>query len=113
MAEDCRLNKGDILNNKQRKIIFIAIGILILMLIFPPWQYKVETSSLTKNAIGPYRLIFIGPPDVPTTSREGSRAYFKEHYRPNWTAEVDWSRLILSCVVIVLIASGFVLYFKK
>ena len=107
------MNKGDVLNNKQRKIIFIAIGILSLMLIFPPWQYRIEISSINKNEIGPYRLIFLGPPDVPITSESRYGTKFKQLDRSLWKVEVDWSRLILSGAVIVLITSGLVLYFKE
>ena len=100
------------MNNKQRKTIFVAIGIMILMLIFPPWQYTIETSSLNKNAMGSYRLIFLGPPDIPVTSKSRYGSKFKKYDISLWKVEVDWTRLILSSAVVILIASGFILYFK-
>lgn len=99
--------------NKQQLItIYVAIGILSFMLIFPPWQYQLDTSKIRKTAAGPYRLVIMGPPEIPTTSKTKYYSSFNGYRRSYWEAEIDWVRLILPCAVCFLIASGFVMYYK-
>ena len=100
------------MNKKQLITIFIAIGILSAMLIFPPWQYRLHIGRGVKSVPGPYRFIFMGAPEVPITSKSDGDTYFNHYSQRFWQAEIDWVRLILPSIVVVLIASGLVLYYK-
>lgn len=72
---------------KQLLVIWVAIGITGLMLLFPPWVSRIET---------------------PLISSEGYHAIFN----PPFYATIDWSRLLPPIVVVVIIAAGLIFTFK-
>lgn len=85
-----------ILQGYPRKILSVALAIVILMGFFPPWVSVFKTSKLySKQPLG-YSLIFAppSPPDV-------SRAY---------GVGIDYPRLFLQWIIILLIAGLGVLF---
>ena len=102
------------MNRRQLKVMWVAIGIVGLMCLFPPWVFRVGVQSqlagLNLSAPGPYRLIFLGPPDIPTDPQNSER--FKNADRNIWNAEVDWARLLLPIMVTAIISSGLIITFR-
>jgi hypothetical protein len=82
--------KGVRLNHKQIIVFWVAIVVIVLMLIFPPWRFHMHLSGVDRYDMGSYCLIFDGPV-VPSNL---------------WRAEIDWARLLLPIFVVVLVASG-------
>jgi len=99
------------MNRKQLIVMWVAIGIIVLAFLFPPWRFHYEERYPLANYLplvertipGPYRLVFLGPPDQPwySTPKEGITAL--------WRAELDWTRLLLPFPVIIGLALGFIL----
>jgi hypothetical protein len=99
------------MNRKQLLVMWVAIGIVGLMCLFPPWVFRVGIQSqlqgLHLSAPGPYRLVFSGPPDIPIDGQDAGR--FKGVVRSVWNAEVDWARLFLPIVVTAIISIGLII----
>ena len=98
------------MNNKQLRTIYIAIAILSVMLIFPPWQFRIEHPNSHKLVAGPYHFIFFGAPSVPVTSKTEYGERFNDSPQRMWKTEIDWIRLVFPCAVVIIIASSLVLY---
>lgn len=101
------------MSRRQLKVMWVAIGIVGLMCLFPPWAFRVgvqsQLQSLNLSAPGPYRLVFLGPPGIPTDSKNGES--FKGVHRRLWMAEVDWARLLLPILVTAIISIGLIITF--
>lgn len=102
------------MNRKQLKVMWVAIGIIGLMCLFPPWRFRLGVQSqlagLHLTAPGPYRIILLGPPDIPTDPQYSER--FRNADRNIWNAEVDWARLLLLISVTTIISIGLIITFR-
>ncbi len=87
---------GSTMNTRQLKTFWISIGIIAVMLLFPPWQFYLKTTPVDLTRAGPYHFIFLGAP---------------KWYA--WTPEVDWVRLILPIVIVVIVAAGLMVTFRS
>jgi hypothetical protein len=93
------------MNQKQRKIILIGIGLIIISVIFPPWK---ETMIVQGNKVELestfYRFILTPPREV-YKSQDGQVVGLKE-------GRIDATRLILQWIFIALVIGGIILYLK-
>jgi len=79
----------------QRKIISIALIILILIGVFPPWKQFFKTAKYQHEKPLGYGFIFYPP--SPSDSA--------------YSVSIDFSRLFLQWVVVILVA-GFFIFIK-
>lgn len=102
------------MSRRQLKVMWVAIGIVGLMCLFPPWMFRVgiqsQLQSLHLSAPGPYRLVLLGPPEIPTDSQKGES--LRGVHRRLWNAEVDWARLLLPMLVTAIISMGLIITFR-
>lgn len=77
------------MNHKQRVSIWLAIGAIVVLILFPPWHRKYRgTDEYSNNG---YKLIFSLKDD---------------------STSIDYSRLILPIGAIAIIALGLIVTFK-
>jgi len=99
------------MNRKQLLIIWVAIAVIGIMFLCPPWQYHLNLgSSIEIYVEGPYRFVFLGRPDVPVDSDQDS---FHEYPRGDWSTELDWGRLILPVAAVIVVLVGLIITFYK
>ena len=80
------------MSNREIKIIWCAVAVIIVMILFPPWKYTYNRPHQFKaEKPGPYAFL-LDPPD--------SRSRL-------WSVKVDFVRLGLQIAIIVLILSVF------
>ncbi len=82
----------------QRKIISIALIIIILVGVFPPWKQSIRTPQLQLEKPLGYGFIF-HPPRL-------SDDYYA------YSVSIDFSRLFLQWVVVILVAGLFIFIIK-
>ena len=103
------------MNRKQLRVMWLAIGIVGLMCLFPPWRFRVSLQSqgqaLNISAPGTYRLVFLGPPDIPTDSK--TTASLKGVAQRFWIAEIDWARLSLPIFVTIIVSVGLIISLRN
>jgi hypothetical protein len=75
------------MNEKQQKILRIGLIIILLMGIFPPWTYTLNTDKVNSESPAGYALIF-SPPE---TQYKASAAF---------GIKIDITRLIIQWVVV-------------
>ena len=78
-------NDGESMNRKQLIVIWVAIGIIGVMVLFPPWYEQ----------IGKYRI---------------SAGY--EFIGSRYTTRLDWGRLLLPIAGVAIVAIGLFLSFR-
>ena len=105
------------MNNEQRKTFFITITILAVMVLIPPWEFTYSRGKINLTKNGPYRLVITGRPEVPLTSTStselfGDKKLFEGYSRRLWNAEIDLERLLLQIGAVMLIGTGFFVYYK-
>ena len=110
------------MNPKQLKTLWVSIGIIVVMLAFPPWQYRYRFEKVERRLAGPYRFVVLGVAEVPVTSIEEvyegeevkyEREYFRELPWFRWTAEVDWVRLVLPILIVAIVSAGLMATFRS
>ena len=84
------------MNHKQKIVIWIAISIITIMGLFPPWVKTISNVSEEKPA--GYSLIF-APRDV-----------YKMGSGPG--IHLDVARLLVQWAMVILVAGGIILVFK-
>jgi len=115
------------MNKKQLVVMWLAIGLICLMCLFPPWRYHHfdgETGIDTYIA-GPYRLLFLGPPGIPfiekdnpgwsyDNQREVYTNYdFKGYPHREWRVELDKHRIIIPGIVLIVLSVGLLVSFYR
>ena len=101
------------MNQKQLRVLWAGVVIIVLMALFPPWKYviPIEGRSGIEKA-GPYRSVF-SPPEVPVTSDSGSgEELFDGHYRSAFIVQIDWDRLALPVGAVGLLTFALTLTFR-
>ena len=101
------------MNQKQLRVLWAGVVIIVLMALFPPWKYVfyIQGSSGIEKA-GPYRLVF-SPPEIPITSLGyDGRERFDGHPRDRWIVLIDWERLVLPVGAVGLLTFALSLSFR-
>src|SRR5260370_2203243 len=81
------------MNSRQKKVLLVGAALVVLMFLFPPWDYFNSDSSMHK--LDGYHLLFAPP------SRENIKAIFapdKVRYPESVRIEVDRVRLSVQCL---------------
>jgi len=78
------------MNKRQVLILYCALGVLVLMLLVPPWEHVTNPNNLTKP--GPYRPL-VDPPGGPYP-------------------RVDLTRLGLQVAAVIIVTGGLLSGFK-
>lgn len=73
----------------QKKILIIGVGLVVLMLLVPPWREGHGNSTTPAG----YSLIFMPP---------GHGDYRNVYFNPH----IDWSRLLLPILAVVIATAG-------
>lgn len=97
------------MNRKQLIVLWAAIIVIAIMIIFPPWRFHARLNEVDKYERGPYYLIFTGP-EVTTYL---SNTSYKGWGISIWKAEIDWVRLLLPIFVVALVASGLLVTLRE
>ena len=89
------------MNKKQKITMWSAIGVLVLMLLVPPWKYVYDVPyKIHREVPADYRWILEPPP-------EPFRRYIAgKGYEPGATVKIDVLRLVLPMCAIALVAAG-------
>ena len=113
------------MNRKQLWVMWVCIGIAVIMFLFPPWKYTFyyfipgsETlRSIPVSASGPYRLIFLGPPNYvnfPYPKPAAAITLSKANWVvKDWNCELDWLRLLIPVALVIVVATGLIITFSK
>ena len=94
------------MNRNQKRSWFVAVSLLAIMVLFPPWVYFTEEYSM--NCAAGYHLIF-SPPVVtgdvfPRIIDNRDRLI---------VVRIDYAKLILQFMVVLLLTTGLVLLQKE
>lgn len=103
------------MNKKQKIVLWSCIFALVVVLIFPPWNFVYRTPPRgPKYSDAGYSFIFV-PPPVPVTSRssDGREEYYLGEYPTGWNAEINYSRLVIPIVIVLLIGAGLMVSFRS
>jgi len=84
-------------NNKRLVIMWVAIGIIVLMCLFPPWIYHRAAYNQLFEIKGPYHLIFSPP-------YRRDEAYL--------LVKLDWPRLLIPIGIVAILAVGLIVTIK-
>lgn len=96
------------MNKKQKITVWVATGVLTLMLLVPPWKYvlnpppgmEMEPRGLEVN--GPYSLIFTPPVKEPVYGTMKFYGYARQY----WLTRLDIPRLVLPMCAVAVVAAG-------
>ena len=94
------------MNKNQKRSLFVAVSLLAIMVLFPPWAYFTEEYSM--NCAAGYQLIF-SPPGVTGDVFPGiidNRGRFI-------VVRIDYAKLVLQFMVVLLMTIGLVLLQKE
>ena len=94
------------MNTKQKVTIWVAIGIIVGMLLVPPWKY-IAKGKIGWEERGPYRLIFVPPEPTYSTSKRVRENSWRS------TVRIDTARLMLPVCAVALIAAGLFVTFRS
>jgi hypothetical protein len=91
------------MNSHRIKGFHIGILAIALMLLVPPWKYRIHvrapSESVDLAVSGPYHLVFLGAPAIPSDPG-GEGDTFRGFFRKVWFAELDVGRLILQIIAV-------------
>jgi hypothetical protein len=103
------------MNKKQVVALWCCIAVLMAILMFPPWRFVIQEGPGEKVYIyGGHSFVF-SPPPVPITeySADGKIGYFLERDSRVWNAEINYSRLLLPTLIVVLVCGGLLVSFRS
>jgi hypothetical protein len=102
-----------LMNKKQRIIIIIGVGIILLMGLIPPWKCAFSVPRLPHlERLAGYGFIFY-PPSPVGVVRSGE---FGESIISNpsyWSVRPDITRLFIQWVVVAIAVAGICLFLKE
>jgi len=84
------------MNTSQKVALWVGIGVLVLMLVFPPWV-GIQSLSRTANITNVYPLGY-APLFSPPPAGAGK--------------QVDFGRLSIQCLAVVLVTGGMIYTLK-
>jgi hypothetical protein len=100
------------MNQKQMKVLWAGLVIIVLMALFPPWKYVFYVpGKLRIDKTGPYGLVF-SPPEIPVTSQGYGDEFFEGRSRSMWAVQVDWHRLVLPVCAVAVLTFALTLTFR-
>jgi hypothetical protein len=87
------------MNRKQIWLMWIGMGIVCIILLFPPWKFVATTANgAIYERSGPYREL--DAPPLPPWN--------------NWHASIDWERMFGPLLVVILLdAAGMITCRKR
>ena len=83
-------------NKRQKVILCIAMALIVLMLLLPPWCIKYTTSGGVVIRPCGYALLFVPP----RASGRGS-------------PRIDFSRLVVQAIIVLVVAGTLLFLFKE
>jgi len=97
------------MNRRQRQVAWVAAGLLILMVLVPPWRYtkkhyvgSARRALVQTTEFDRYRCVLFDP------CRKGAIKLGRWGWGEGWandiSVELDLTRLALQCIVVVGIA---------
>ncbi len=101
------------MNKKQRTIIIIGLGIILLMGLIPPWKCAFSVARLPRlERPAGYGFIFYPPSPVKVAKSEEFGSTFMG--RPSyWSVQLDVKRLLIQWAVVIIAMAGIFLVFKE
>ncbi|MGA2361626.1 MAG: hypothetical protein ABSG73_04115 [Candidatus Aminicenantales bacterium] len=101
------------MNHKQLIVMWGAIGIIVLMCLFPPWRFHLmyparSGENVTGYKPGPYRLIWLSAPQAPSVLTDAEITALV-----SFEAGLDWLRLLFPIIIVVMLASGLIVTFHS
>ena len=101
------------MNQKQLRVLWAGVVIIVLMALFPPWKYVIPIQGRSgKEKAGPYRSVF-SPPEIPVTSHSSyGEEEFDGSMRRRWIVQIDWERLVLPVGAVGLLTFALTLTFR-
>lgn len=81
---------------KRSRILIGGAAIVVLILLFPPWHFWINTASTRTSKPGPWAWI-AGPPEAPSTS-------YDVYGRPNgmrYSVGIDYGRLGIELMAVI------------
>ncbi len=85
------------MNNRQIKVLYCAIAVIVLMGLFPPWTLSVSYEGVYSERPAEYASIFSGP--------QLNSGFVSTH--------VDVTRLILQWFIVVVIGATLIFHHRK
>jgi len=102
------------MNKRQLTTLWIGLGIITIMVLFPPWKYVFwDPNRLVLEKPGPYASIFSSP-EIPITSKGVSGdGFFQELPCKFWSVKIDIPRLIFPIVTVLIVTGGLIFTFGR
>lgn len=107
------------LNPAQRKILLVAIILIAIMILFPPWKFSLNVEAASVNDFYGYGIIFLKP-DIKRYIRKRLNPldmYLSENAFNTFVRvgsfNIDYGRLFLQIFVVALITGGLIIYKKE
>jgi hypothetical protein len=111
------------MNLLQKIVIAIGNVFIVLLGIFPPWQFDVPYGDITKPSesvrkIGPWSTpwsdngnLFNPPHFMIAAGQKGFIGNYIEH--PTASTSIDWSRLLIVWIIVAVATSGALMLLKS
>jgi len=102
------------MNKKQRTIIIIGLGIILLMGVIPPWKCAFSLAHLSRlERPAGYGFIFY-PPSPVTVAKSKEFLSDGDMRNPSfWSVRLDTTRLFIQWVVVAIAVAGLCLVLKE
>ena len=78
------------MSNKQLIVLWIGVGLIVLMCLFPPWVRVLRMSGGTLREGYGYHCVFMPPP----------------LNNKRWSPYLDTSRLIIQCITVAVLTGA-------
>ena len=97
----------------------IAIGVVVLMGLVPPWHYVRENSVARRDIPGGYALVFYPPNPPRVAGKDPVEDFFLQNnekkglpvqYDTSYSVKIDLVRLGLQWLLVVFVATGYALF---
>lgn len=101
------------MNKKQRIIIIIGLGIILLMGLIPPWKCAISVPKFTRvERPAGYGFIFYPPSPVEVAKSGEFESSFMS--KPSyWSVRLDVTRLFIQWAVVAIAMAGICLVLKE
>jgi len=106
------------LNKNQKKVIWVTLGLIVLMGLFPPWicgtyttplddlAQKPTGNTMFKESVAEYHFIFAPPP------QKGYRSV-SSMVDVSYVYRLDYGRLFLQWLMVVAVSGGLIFLFRE
>ena len=103
------------MNKKQKKVVVIGLGIMLLMALIPPWKCIFKDRQLPLERPGGYGILFAPPPPDKWLAAYVKSTSLTDTALKNplyWSVRLDATRLYIQWAVIFIAMAGIVLVLK-